>query len=466
MSGWVVLPSDGLAFASTRARLNFIAMRISRPMLRLLARLGCAASVMVAMSARAQTPSSDQHLLDQKRLELRNLNDAVTKSAATNRQIKAQIEADRADRARLAAALVATSTKLRDQAAKSLSDGIKLGKLKKGEIALRKKLRGEQDVMAQVLAALQRMGQNPPPAVLVRPGDMLAAIRSSILLGAVLPELNNKARALADDLHDLIAVEAHVKDEQKKLESDQKALSAGQKQLDALISARQTAEAQSQQNLATETAHASALAAKANSLADLITNMQANLSAAADARANDAKLASTNAAAAARVSAEAAAPSADPARLAPTATFLSTKGTLLLPADGIFSSRFGEDDGYGGKAIGDSLRVAPGADVFAPVDGWVVFAGRYRAYGNMVILNAGQGYFLLIAGMASVNVSPNQFLLRGEPLGRMRTGNAQDASTLALGGAGAILYIELRKDHVPIDPDPWWAKTAVAKAGG
>ncbi len=466
MSGWAVLLPDGLAFASTSARLKSVAMRISRPTLHRLMPLGLLACALVGASARAQSPLPDQNQLDQKRLERRSLNDAVTKSAATSRQIKAQIEAARADRARLAAALLATSTKLRDQAATSLADGIELGKLRNGEAKLRQKLAGERDVMAQVLAALQRMGRNPPPAVLVRPGDMLAAIRSSILLGAVLPELNIKARALAHDLHDLLAVEVRVKGEQQKLESDQKTLVAGQKQLDALISARQAAETKSQQDLAAETAHASALAAKANSLADLITNMQARLSAAADAHANDVKLASADVAAAARVSAEAAAPSADPARLAPTATFVSTKGTLLLPADGIFTKRFGEDDGYGGKATGDSLRVAPGADVFAPVDGWVVFAGRYRAYGNMVILNAGQGYFLLIAGMASVNVSANQFLLRGEPLGRMGIAGTQQAATLALGGAGAILYIEFRKDHVPIDPDTWWAKTAVAKAGG
>ncbi|MBV1707702.1 MAG: peptidoglycan DD-metalloendopeptidase family protein [Hyphomicrobiales bacterium] len=441
-------------------------MRISRSTLFHGARLGLLAGVLVVTAARAQTPLPDQGQIDQKRSELRSLNDAVTKSAATTRQIKAQIEATRADRARLEAALLTTSTRLRDQAAASLADGIKLGKLQKSEAALRQKLAGERDVMAQVLAALQRMGRNPPPAVLVRPGDMLAAIRSSILLGAVLPELNTRARALAHDLHDLLAVEARVKGEQQKLDNDQKTLVAGQKQLDALIATRQAAEAQSQQNLAAETARAAALAAKANSLADLITSMQARLSAATDARANDARLASANAAAAARVAAAAAAPGADPARLAPTATFVSTKGTLLLPADGIFTRRFGEDDGYGGKSTGDSLRVAPGADVFAPVDGWVVFAGRYRAYGNMVILNAGQGYFLLLAGMASVNVSANQFLLRGEPLGRMGAAGTQQAATLALGGAGAILYIELRKDHVPIDPDPWWAKTAVAKAGG
>lgn len=414
----------------------------------------------------ARAPAPDQGQLDQKRLELRGLNDAAAKSAATSRQIKAQIEAARADRARLAAALVVTGTKLRNDAAESVTDGARLAKLRANEGALRTKLASERGVMAQVLAALQRMGRNPPPAVLVQPGDMLAAIRSSILLGAVLPGLHDKAQALSKDLHELINIESNVSAEQHRLESDQKTLAAEQKQLDGLIAARQAAEALSQQNLNAETARASVLATKANSLADLITNMQARLSAATDARNNDARLAALNSAASARIATEGALPADDPARLAPAATFISTKGTLALPANGVFSSHFGDDDGYGSKAHGDSLRVAPGADVFAPVDGWVVFAGRYRAYGQMVILNAGQGYFLLIAGMSSVNVGANQFLLRGEPLGRMGMATTRTAATLAIGGPGPILYIELRKDHVPIDPDPWWAKTALAKAGG
>lgn len=441
-------------------------MRISPLNTTLLARLCLLAWALAVASAQAQTPAPDQGQLDQKRLELRGLNDAAAKSAATSRQIKAKLEAARADRASLTAALLATSTKLRKKAAESVSDGTRLAKLQANEGALRTKLESERDVMAQVLAALQRMGRNPPPAVLVQPGDMLAAIRSSILLGAVLPGLNAKAQALSKDLHELISLESNVKEERQRLESDQKTLVAAQKQLDGLIATRQSAEALSRQNLDAETARASALATKANSLADLITNMQARLSAATDARNNDARLAAINSAASAKIAAEGALPADDPARLAPTATFISTKGTLALPADGVFSSHFGDDDGYGGKASGDSLRVAPGADVFAPVDGWVVFAGRYHAYGQMVILNAGQGYFLLIAGMSTVNVSANQFLLRGEPLGRMGTASTHTAATLAIGGPGPIIYIEIRKNHVPIDPDPWWAKTAIAKAGG
>ncbi len=441
-------------------------MRISPAPCLLLPSLILLFGVVTAGPVAAQTSLPTQSQIDQQRQQLRGLNDQVTQSNATRRQIRAQIEAARADRARLAAALLATSAKLRSDAAASLAARDQLVRLKAREAALRAKLVGERDVMAQVLAALQRMGRNPPPAILVQPGDMLAAIRSSILLGAVLPGLHDKALALSKDLHDLIALETGVAAEARRLASDQTALTAGQKQLDVLIATRQSAEAQSQASLAAETARASALAAKASSLADLITNMQARLSAAADARNNDQKLAAANSAASAQIAAEGTTPGEDPARLAPNVTFASTKGTLALPADGIFTSHFGDDDGYGGKASGDSLRVAPGADVFAPVDGWVVFAGRYRAYGQIVILNAGQGYFLLIAGMASVNVSANQFLLRGEPLGRMGTASTRTAATLAIGGPGPILYIEVRKNHVPIDPDPWWAKTAVAKAGG
>ena len=68
------------------------------------------------------------------------------------------------------------------------------------EEQIRKSLHQRRGVMAEVLMALQRIGRTPPPAILSRPEDALAAIRGSILAGAVLPDLRDEAEKLAADL--------------------------------------------------------------------------------------------------------------------------------------------------------------------------------------------------------------------------------------------------------------------------
>jgi septal ring factor EnvC (AmiA/AmiB activator) len=93
--------------------------------------------------------------------------------------------------------------------------------------------------------------------------------------------------------------------------------------------------------------------------------------------------------------------------------------------------------------------------VVSPCDGWIVYAGEFRSYGQLLIINAGGGYHILLAGLSQIDVQLGQFVLTGEPVGVMSTagrttpGKAQDNAP--------VLYIEFRKDQRPIDPDPWWA---------
>jgi murein hydrolase activator len=106
------------------------------------------------------------------------------------------------------------------------------------------------------------------------------------------------------------------------------------------------------------------------------------------------------------------------------------------------------------------------ATVASPVDGWVAFSGPYRTYGQLLIINAGGGYYMVLAGMDRINVGVGQFVLAGEPIAIMGDGSARTAAAAAIGAAQPILYIELRKDGAAIDPGPWWAKTDIEKARG
>jgi septal ring factor EnvC (AmiA/AmiB activator) len=145
--------------------------------------------------------------------------------------------------------------------------------------------------------------------------------------------------------------------------------------------------------------------------------------------------------------------------------FASAKGLLALPVNGVKLREFGGSDGVGGVEKGISLATRSGAQVTTPCDGWVVYAGPFRSYGQLLILNAGGGYHVLIAGMGRISVNIGQFVLTGEPVATMGT-TSQVASILATNASQPVLYIEFRKDGTPIDPGPWWAANEGEKVRG
>jgi murein hydrolase activator len=112
------------------------------------------------------------------------------------------------------------------------------------------------------------------------------------------------------------------------------------------------------------------------------------------------------------------------------------------------------------------LATPAAATVSAPADGAALFAGAYRSYGQLLIIDAGGGYYILLAGMDRINVEAGEFVLAGEPVGVMGDGSVRMATAAAVGAARPVLYIELRKDGTAIDPGPWWAKSDIEKARG
>lgn len=151
--------------------------------------------------------------------------------------------------------------------------------------------------------------------------------------------------------------------------------------------------------------------------------------------------------------------------MSPAVAFASAKGLFAMPVNGTKIRGFGGSDGAGGTEKGISLATRPGAEVTTPCDGWVVYAGPFRSYGQLLILNAGGGYHVLIAGMERISVNIGQFVLTGEPIATMGT-TSRIASILAANVSRPVLYIEFRKDGVPIDSGPWWAANEGEKVRG
>jgi septal ring factor EnvC (AmiA/AmiB activator) len=137
-----------------------------------------------------------------------------------------------------------------------------------------------------------------------------------------------------------------------------------------------------------------------------------------------------------------------------------------MPANGVKIRDFGAADGLGGAEKGISVTTRPGAQITAPCDGWVVYAGPFRSYGQLLILNAGGGYHVLLAGMDRISVDLGQFVLTGEPVGVMGNSSAQVAATVPIASSQSVLYVEFRKDGTPVDPGPWWATSESEKVRG
>jgi len=368
----------------------------------------------------------------------------------------------RKDHASLTAALI-QAAKTERKLGEDIEDiTARLEELKGQEETLRKSLAARRDVLAEVLGALQRMGLNPPPALLVRPEDALSSVRSAILLGAVVPELRGETEVLIADLRELSHITASIEAERDKLMATVRDQAGEQKRLSLLIDEKKKLQAQSEQAAEAERAKAADLAAKAKSLNGLIASLERDIE---GARSAEEKARRAEEKRKEREAALSAMPIPEGNQLSGPMPFEKLHAALSPPAAGRFARRFGGDDGNGGVMQGDMLATQSAAIVTAPADGSVLYAGPFRSYGQLLILDAGGGYHVVLAGMSRISVSAGQSVIAGEPIGAM--GEARVASASASGDANRTpeLYVEFRKDGKPVDPAPWWSVRLSGRTG-
>jgi septal ring factor EnvC (AmiA/AmiB activator) len=448
-------------------REKLAARRAARPAFRLLTLallVACGLALFQPAFADSITPEVKSDDKATQEMQLRGVEDTMRASEDQRRRIEADIETIRADRARLNAALIDTTAKVQDTERQIDAGKARLATLEGSENALHRSLDSRRGVIADVLAVLQRMGRSPPPAILVRPQDMTQAIRAAMLLGAVLPDLKAETVALAQDLDELAELRKSIAAENESLGQRAAGLATDKERLTALVAARQQSLTDAEQALGSERDRAAELARQAVSLKELIARMESEIGPAKNAAA--ASRAADQAAAAEVQSRASALGAKDPARLRPAVAFADVKGQVALPAAGAIVKGFGAPDAFGGAEKGVSIATPVAATVASPIDGWIAFSGPYRTYGQLLIINAGAGYYMVLAGMDRINVGVGQFVLAGEPVASMGNGSARTAAAAAIGAEQPILYIELRKDGTAIDPGPWWAKTDIEKARG
>ena len=171
-------------------------------------------------------------------------------------------------------------------------------------------------------------------------------------------------------------------------------------------------------------------------------------------------------------------PMVEPKPFRPLVPFDTLKGALSMPASGKRVVSYGERTEVGATSKGIVIETRTGAQITSPSDGWVVYAGEFRSYGQLLIINGGGGYHIVLAGLTRIDAVLGQFVLAGEPVGAMGAGGTgvaglgPDARAPARAAAGKaqdappVLYVEFRKDGRPFDPGPWWAPEGSKRVQG
>jgi septal ring factor EnvC (AmiA/AmiB activator) len=393
-----------------------------------------------------QTPGD----IESKRRELRQL-ETGAEAARSHSQTLAGAVADlAAAREKLKRRLLDATTALQQTETQAAEIETRLATLTQEEKKLADALAGRRDDIAKILTILQRMGRKPPPALLTQPQDMLDALRGGQALETALAPIRAQASALQADLTALVNLRRQLGREQARLAEASNRLKAQREELALTIEARQREMAGAQNELTAENDRARLMARQTTTLKELIRRLDAH-----GVRQPDAG----------REQETTASPGEDVGRLAPVVAFRDLKGKLHLPAVGAIVRRYGAPN-VDGVEKGVSIATRENAIVVAPSDGRVSYAGAWRNYGQLLIINAGGGYYVVLAGMKRASVNVGQFVLAGEPVAVMGDGSAQTTATIAIGASKPILYVEFRKDGSSIDPGPWWAMSSSRKGGG
>ncbi len=376
-------------------------------------------------------------------------------------------------RAKLNSELIEAGKQVQASEAKLSATEAKLSELTDQVTVIRNSITDRKETIVKMLSAMERIGRTPPPPLVTRRDDALAVVRSAMLLAQVFPELKYQADNLSQELDGLVKLETGIREHRDVEQSETEGLTAERNRIDALLDEKKTKLAQSEAELASTQLAAEQQAAEETELNALIARLDDQI-AKSEVAQYDAEVATEKALRAREQQQALATPGnekiieikpesskvafASPARMKPAMPFDTAKGTLPLPAQGKLLKGFGDADGVGGTLRGISLQTRAEARIIAPTDGWVVYAGPFRSYGQLLIINAGGGYHVLLAGMGRIDVSLGQFVLAGEPVAVM--GAALQAGQGNNDNSRPVLYVEFRKDGRPIDPGPWWAEAS------
>lgn len=385
-------------------------------------------SLVAALPAAAAEPASPK-------ADLSRVEKSLKEEQKRHEELKRKAEALSRDSQEVKRKMVRTAATVRRHETDLTRLEDKLRALQKQQRALQTAIDRRGDQMVTVIAALQRLAWRPTEALIAQPTPPADTVRSAILLRSAVPTIEASARDLKGDLDKLSALRAQVKGQKDRIAAVTSDLSHTRDELKTLFADKAAMQKETAQASEEAASRMQALAREASDLKDLIAKLEAE-------RARQREEARKRALERAKQSRTAARPPrAEPAR--PPKGFGAAQGTLPLPAVGEIAQKYGQITQAGIHAKGLTIATRARAQVISPFDGVVLFAGPFRGYGQLLIIEYGDGYHILLAGMQRIDAAAGQSLLAGEPVGAMADATSPE------------LYVELRHDGQPINPLPW-----------
>lgn len=331
--------------------------------------------------------------------------------------------------------------------------------------------------LAATLSALVNLSRQPEGTIIGNPAGLVDSLRTSALLRNIIPTLKNDADQLVRQLETLETLRADYSREKTEFENLRKIRLIEQKSIDQLIAAKKTVQSKLTGVRDKEQKRLNKLTANVRNTTALMEKLaqdRKKAKAAEEKRLQqeiarkEAELIEQRKKAAALAKAETSQTTKKPVEVAESVEkkevveekpvqvaragigrrFREAKGTLPLPVGGRIISNYNESR-KAGQQKGIVIESRPEAAVISPFDGQIAFAGPFRHYGLLLIIDHGDGFHTLLAGLGSIEGAVGQLLLAGEPVGQMKKSSKEKPK----------LYMELRSKGAPINPGPWLMAT-------
>lgn len=388
-------------------------------MRRLLLAAAMAATAVGALAAAAQNP--EREATQALALAKRQAEEATVRS----QRLEQESERATSEAARARADAAALAARIEAAEADITAAETRVAIVERLRARQRARLAERQEPVVRLTAALQTMGRRPPALALVQPGSLHDLVHVRALLASTLPVIRQRTAALREE------VEAG-----NKLRAD------ADRAVAALVDSRERlrqrridlARFEAEQRRRSERLAASALVESDKALA--FGEEAHELSARVDRLEFQTRLRAKLA--------RLPGPLVRPVANAPEANGAAEAADTpryLIPVEGRLVTGMGEISDAGVHARGLTFEVEPNVAVVAPASGRVLYAGRFRGYGEVVIIDHGNGWTSAITGLQSLQVREGDRVRRGGRIGRTDAERSR-------------VTVELRRDGAPFPITP------------
>lgn len=349
------------------------------------------------------------------------------RSRSQRMEQQATMARDEADQARRRAAAMAA--RIQESEADIQAAQARIAIIARLQRAQAARLAVRQEPVVKLTAALQMIARRPLALTLVQPGSITDAVHMRAVLDNVLPAIRERTAGLRAELDRSRALRATAQQAADALARGRTELKQRQATLEQLEAQKRLAARDYRSNAGLESERALALGERARDIVDLMDKLEE----AGDLRDRLARLSGPIMRPARPDQTQAPAPQQARANSSPP--------PYRLPVIGQLVTGMGEVSDSGVRSRGLTIAAQAGAQAVAPTAGRVAFAGPYRGYGQILIIDHGQGWTTLITGLHRVTAPVGEAVRQGDPVG--------------VAGAGRpMITIELRRNGRPVDIVP------------